>query len=379
MKAAVLEDVKKLRVGTAPDPELDERAVVLGVRAVGVCGTDHSIFQGHSNYRVDSKGCVIPLKDQPQILGHEFCGVVLEKGKEVRNVKVGDLVLCDQGLNCYSYGRWPLCPYCASGDSHQCAYYQEPGITGLPGAMAEYISMPGINCIPVIADVSPEQVVMSEPLACIIHASKRVEAQPARYTLEGPERVHNILITGAGPAGLLFLQYLRNAKGFAGRILISDLRQKNLEIAKRFGGTPIDASKTPLPEAVKELTHGERIDYLIEASGSAAVFKQIPGVLAKQATILIYGLGHAGGSLELLANILFLEPHLVSSIGASGGFDSSGSPVIYRQSLDLVSAGKIQVLPIITHHYAALEDIHKSFEEDHVKEDYIKGVMSLEC
>ncbi|HVA00548.1 MAG TPA: alcohol dehydrogenase catalytic domain-containing protein [Terriglobia bacterium] len=377
MKAAVLEDVKKLRVGNVPDPELNARAVVLGVRAVGVCGTDHYIFQGHSNYRVDSKGRVIPLKEQPQILGHEFCGEVLETGREVRNVKVGDLVLCDQGLNCYSSGRWPLCPYCASGDSHQCAYYQEPGITGLPGAMAEYIAMPGVNCIPVTAEIPPEQVVMSEPLACIIHACKRVEAQPARYTLEGPERVRNILITGAGPAGLLFLQYLRNVRGFAGRILISDLREKNLEIAKQFGGTPINASRTALPEAVQELTQGGRIHYLIEASGSATVFKQIPGFLAKQATVLIYGLGHTGGSLELLSNILFLEPHLVSTIGASGGFDSSGSPVIYRQSLELISAGKIKVLPIITHRYAALEDVHKSFEEDHGKHDYIKGVMSL--
>lgn len=377
MKVAVLEDIKKLRVAQVPDPELSSRAVVLGVRAVGVCGTDHYIFQGQSNYRVDSKGRVIPLKEQPQILGHEFCGVALETGKEVRNVKVGDLVLCDQGLNCYSYGKWPLCPYCASGDSHQCAYYQEPGITGLPGGMAEFIAMPEVNCIPVTADISPEQVVMSEPLACIIHACKRVEARPGRYTLEGPERVRNILITGAGPAGLLFLQYLRNAKGFTGRIIISDLRQKNLEIAREFGGTPVDASLSPLPEAVQELTHGERIDYLIEASGSAAVFQQIPGFLAKQATILIYGLGHTGGSLELLSNILFLEPHLVSTIGASGGFDSSGSPKIYRESLELISSGRIKVLPIITHRYVALEEVHRSFEEDHGDSDHIKGVMSL--
>ena len=379
MKAAVLEDVRKLRIGDIPDPEPGPRSVVLGVRSVGVCGTDLHIFQGHSNYRVDPKGRVIPLSEQPQVLGHEFCGEVLEMGREVRNVRVGDLVLCDQGLNCYSQGRVPVCPYCASGDSHQCAYYQEPGITGLPGAMAEYIAMPGVNCLPVSEGIPPEQVVMSEPLACVVHACKRVETSPSRYTFDGPERIRNILITGAGPAGLLFLQYLRNVKGFAGNILVSDLRDKNLEIAKQFGGTPINASRVSLPEAVQEITQGERIQYLVEASGSATVFKQIPGFATKQATILLYGLGHAGGSLELLSNILFLEPTLVSTIGASGGLDSGGSPIIYQQSLEMITTGKVKALPIITHRYSALEDVHKSFEEDFDKKDYIKGVLSLTC
>src|SRR5207253_799795 len=82
----------------------------------------------------------------------------------------------------------------------------------------------------------------------------------------GPEPIRNILICGAGPAGLLFLEYLRNVKNFPGLILTSDVREKNLELARRFGGTPVNVAEKDLAEAVTELTHGERVHYLIEAA-----------------------------------------------------------------------------------------------------------------
>jgi L-iditol 2-dehydrogenase len=377
MKAAVLEDVRKMAVRQVPDPELAPNEVVLRVRAVGVCGTDLHLFQGHGNYNRDAKGRTIPFAEQPQILGHEFSGEVVEMGKEVRDLKPGERVLCDQGRNCYSQERRPLCPYCASGDSHQCAFYQEHGITGLPGALAEYISIPAVNCLRLPDGMPTESGALVEPLGCILHSSSRMEAANGRYTLSGPERVRNVLILGSGPAGLLFLQYLRNVRKFDGLILVADVRDNNLEIAKRFGATTINSVRQNLIESVRELTDGQGVQYLIEACGSAAVFEDIPKLLCKQGTLLIYGAGHKGRDFGLIDPILFIEPTVIISVGASGGFEPDGRPTTYSRALEMVHSGKVQVTPFITHRYKALGQIHTAFEEDFERQDYIKGVLNL--
>ncbi len=380
MKAALLEDVEKMVVREVADPEVQPHQVLIRVKAVGVCGTDLHLFRGHGNYNLDSQGRAIPLTVQPQILGHEFCGEVVEVGPEVKDLKAGDRVLCDQGLNCISQNRWPRCAYCNSGDSHQCLYYAEHGITGLPGALADYIAMPAVNCLKMPDSMPTELGALVEPLGCIIHSTDCVERARSRYRLKGKngETARAILICGAGPAGLLFLQYLRNVQQFDGLILVADLRQRNLQLAKEFGGQPIDASAQSLVEGVEELTGGQRVQFLIEACGSAAVFEQIPGLLAKQGTILLYGAGHKGRDIGVLDPVLFLEPTLVVSAGASGGFDHDGRPTTYRRALELVNTGKIKVLPFITHRYHALEEIHKAFEQDFAREDYIKGLLSLD-
>jgi threonine dehydrogenase-like Zn-dependent dehydrogenase len=378
MKAAVLEDVKRLVVRDVPDPEVPPREVVLRVKAVGVCGTDLHLFGGHANYNLDAKGRPVPLAEQPQILGHEFAGEVVELGREVKDLKPGDRVLCDQGRNCYSQGRRPLCSYCASGDSHQCEFYAEHGITGLQGALAEYIAVPGVNCIQLPDSLPSELGALVEPLGCVLHSSDRVERAQARYSLGGPERARNILICGAGPAGLLFLQYLRHVKQFDGPILVSDVREKNLELVRELGGTAVNVSRENLAEAVREQTRGERIHYLIEACGNSIIFEQIPSLLRKQGTILLYGHGHKGRDIGLWANILYLEPTLVAAVGASGGFDPDGRPATYRRALELVNSGKIRVRPFVTHRYGALEEIHQAFEQDFERPDYIKGVLALQ-
>lgn len=377
MKAAVLEDVAKMVVRAVPDPGVPPREVALRVRAVGVCGTDLHLFHGHGNYNLDAHGRPIPLTEQPQILGHEFSGEVVEAGRDVEDLQPGDRVLCDQGRNCHSQGQQPVCPYCASGDSHQCEFYGEHGITGLPGALAEYIAMPAVNCIPLPEEFTAELGALVEPLGCVLHASERAERAHGRYTFEGEERIRNVLICGAGPAGLLFLQYLRNVKRFDGLIMVSDLREKNLDLVRELGGTPINVSRQGLTDAVRELTAGERVHYLIEACGNSVIFEQIPSILRKQGTFLLYGHGHKGRDIVLWNNVLFLEPVLVAAVGASGGFDPDGRPTTYRRSLELLTSGKVKVQPFVTHRYHGLEEIHKAFEQDFQREDYIKGVLNL--
>lgn len=377
MKAALLEDVRKMVVRQVPDPEPAPHEVVLRVRAVGVCGTDLHLFQGHGNYNTDDRGRAIPLTQQPQILGHEFAGEILEVGSEVKDLKPGDRVLCDQGRNCHSQKRRPLCAYCATGDSHQCAFFQEHGITGLPGALAEYIAIPAVNCLKMPEGMPSEQGALVEPLGCVLHSSSRMEAARARYTFGGPEPIRNILIFGSGPAGLLFLQYLRNVRRFEGPILVSDIRENNLKLTSRLGGTPVNASRVRLEDTVQELTKGEGIHYVIEACGNAAVFEHVPKVLRKQGTVLVYGAGHKGQDIGLLDPLFFMEPTIVISIGASGGFDTDGRPSTYRRALEMVASEKVQVTPFVTHRYLALEEIHKAFEEDFQRQDYIKGELTL--
>jgi L-iditol 2-dehydrogenase len=378
MKAAVLEDVEKLVVRSVPDPAVPPREVAIRVKAVGVCGTDLHLYRGHGNYNMDAKGRLVPLTEQPQILGHEFSGEIVEVGREVKDLKPGDRVLCDQGRNCHSQGRSPLCAYCASGDSHQCEFYGEHGITGLPGALAEFIAMPAVNCLRLPDSLPTELGALVEPLGCVLHASDRAERAAGRYTFGGQDPIRNVLICGGGPAGLLFLQYLRNVKQFDELILVSDMREKNLELVRQLGGTPINVAQQDVREAVRELTHGERVHYLIESCGNSVIFEQIPSLLRKQGTILLYGHGHKGRDIGLLANVLFLEPTLAVPIGASGGFDPDGRPATYRRALELVSSRQVRVEPFVTHRYSALEDIHQAFDQDFQKADYIKGVLKLQ-
>ncbi len=379
MKGALLRDVAKLVIERIPDPEVAPHQVLLRVGAVGVCGTDLHIFQGR-NYRRDASGRTIPYTEYPHIIGHEFAGEVIEIGREVTDLEVGDRVLCDQGLNCLSLGKTRLCSYCASGDSHQCRNYLELGIS-TRGAMAEYVSMPAVNCIRLPEGMSAETGALVEPLACITHACDRADRYAGRYSFDDPDPgrcIRSVLIYGAGPAGLLFLEYLRNVKQFDGLVLVADLRDNRLNLAEHFGAAPVNASSEDVVEVVRDRTSGAGVNYVIEASGSAIALEQIPNVLQHQGTVLFYGGGHTGREASVLSAIMQLEPTLIVSIGGSGGFDADGRPSTYRRALGLVNAGQISVQPIVTHRYGALEDIHNAFESDFRRPDYIKGVLNLE-
>jgi L-iditol 2-dehydrogenase len=379
MRAAVLTDVARLEVRDVPVQPPRPSDVLVRVSAVGLCGTDFHIFEGHSNYNTNARGEPVPFRDEPQILGHEIAGVVEEVGRDVRDLAAGDIVIVDQGISCVSAGRAPLCEYCATGDSHQCASYREHGITGLPGGLADYITLPAVNAVRVADGLDPLHAALTEPLGCIVHASDMVRRAHARYSLnhDDPERrVRTILISGAGPAGLLFIQYLRQALGWQGRILVTEPNERKRELARGFGAEPLDAS-ADVVEAVREATSGRRVEYLVDASGASAVFRQIPGVLRKQGTVLLYGHGHAGADLSVLNNVQFLEPTLVSPVGASGGFLADGRPATYRTALGLLESGRVQVAPMITHRYTSLDEVPAAFAGAYRDPGYVKGVVEL--
>jgi L-iditol 2-dehydrogenase len=381
MRAGVLCGVERVEVRDVPLPRAGVHEVVVRVSAVGLCGTDAHIFAGHANYNTDEYGQPIPFDLDPQILGHEISGIVEEVGTEVTDLAIGDPVVIDQGLNCVSMGRHTLCEYCRSGDSHQCEFYAEHGITGLPGGLAEFIAVPAVNAIPIRSDLGASEAAMAEPLGCVIHASDSVMRAQARYHLNGNSvgrHVQSVLICGAGPAGLMFVQYLRCVLGYDGLLLVSEPNEDKRKLAVKFGANQtIDPGDRDAVEAVHAYTDGRGVDYLIEASGAGRVLAFIPGLIRKQATVLLYGHGHAGVDLSVLNNLMFREPTLITPVGASGGFEADGRPSAYLRALNLIEQKQIDVAPLITHRYTSLESVQTALSRDIHTPRYIKGVVTL--
>jgi len=383
VRAAVLTAPGVMAIHDVADPVVGPRDVVVRVTGVGLCGTDFHIFEGHANYHTDRLGRAVPLEVSPQVLGHEVAGVVEATGPEVRDLAAGDAVVVDQGRNCLSAGAPARCEYCTTGDSHQCETYAEHGITGLQGGLAEVLVMPAVNAVRRGRTLPAEQAALTEPLACILHAQdavRRVSAT-ARYRLQSPDassRVQTVLIAGAGPAGLLFLQHLRQVVGYDGRILVSEPSAARQALARHYGADAvIDPVADDVVEATLTLTAGRRAEYLIDASGSAQVFRQMPGLIRKQATVLLYAHGQSGVDLGVLNSLMFREPQLISPVGASGGFDADGRPSVYRQSLELLESGRVDVSRIVTHRYRALDDIPRAFGGgDRHAADYVKAVYA---
>jgi L-iditol 2-dehydrogenase len=370
--------VRRMEVQEVPRRDPGPRDAVVLVTAVGLCGTDFHIFDGHGNYHMDRQGRPVPLTESPQILGHEIAGVVEEVGRAVDDLRPGDDVVVDQGLNCVSVGRAPLCEFCATGDSHQCEQYEEHGITGLPGGLAEFLVVPAVNCVKTGRALAAADAALVEPLACILHTMHAAERAAGRYRLNGlagTSRPASVLVAGAGPAGLLFVQYLRRVLGYDGRLLVSEPMPARRALAARYGAdTTLDPRTEPVVDRVLDETDGRRVDWLIDASGAASVFADMPGLIRKQATVVLYAHGQSGADLGLLNNVQFREPTLVATVGASGGFDADGRPTVYRRAMELIAGGTIDVSQFVTDRYTSLDAIPDAFGGPARRQPgYVKG------
>jgi threonine dehydrogenase-like Zn-dependent dehydrogenase len=373
----ILEDVGKFALRTLPVPVPGNREVLIQVGAVGICGTDLHIFSGLANYCRDSRGLPIPLSAKPQVLGHEFCGWVAAVGSSVRRCKVGDLVAVEQFLSCASLDRPSRCEYCESGDTHQCEFGQELGITGPPGAFSEFVAIPETNVLVLPPQFDVAMGALIEPLGCVIHACDRLEKAGTRYSFHGRHRIQRMMVLGLGPSGLLFVQCLRNLFGFDGDLFAADFEESKLELAAQFGASPINIRKLDLVSEIQARTGGEKLHCLIEATGSGSAFDVIPALLRPQATVLFYGAGHSGRDIGCLTPLQVAEIHLITSAGASGGFDPEGNPSTHSAAMLALHHGTIAVNPLISHRYRQLGELPQAFAEDFRRPDYIKGILAL--
>jgi len=176
----------------------------------------------------------------------------------------------------------------------------------------------------------------------------------------------------------MFAQYLRRVIGYDGLLLVSEPNEDKRRLASSFGADQtIDPGERDAVDAVQDHTNGIGVDCLIEASGAGQVLAFIPGLIRKQATVLLYGHGHAGVDLSVLNNLMFREPTLVTPVGASGGFEPDGRPSVYLRALNLIERHEIEVGPLITHRYTSLESVQEALLKDIYSPGYIKGVVTL--
>lgn len=377
MRAAALIGVGRLETRRIERPEPGPNEVLIEIAACGICGSDFHIFTGEGNWNLDADGRPVPLEIEPQILGHEIAGTVRETGREVTDLGVGDRVILDQGINCVSAGRARRCEYCDSGSSHLCEHYAEHGITGLPGGFAEYIAVPAVNAIGMSDALDFESATLTEPTACILRALDRFESSGARYRFDrdGDRSIRTVVIAGGGPAGQLFLQLLRNEIGYEGAIVLSDRTVLKRSIAERHGAIPVSIEPDDVEAAILEASDGRRAELVIDACGAGAIWHDVPTWIRKQAGVLMYGYGRRGASMELLNELQWREPVVVTPAGASGGFDPDGRPSVYRRALRLIENATIRTEDLITHRYRDLDRLQTVLETEMAGDDYLKGVV----
>lgn len=309
-RAAVMTELRHIEVQDVPEPRPGPREAVVRLEAVGVCGSDTAYFTvGRiGDYVVDG----------PIILGHEVSGQVVAVGDEVSNVAVGDRVAIEPGTPCRD------CRECMAGRYHLCPDLVFLATPPYDGALVERMAIDARNLFPIPDDMTYEQAALLEPLSVGIWGCRRARLEPG----------DDVLVTGAGPVGLLSAAAAR-AFG-AGTVTVTDLSDFRLELAEQMGfGT--ERSDAP----------GEgRFDVLLECSGA-------PGVLAHGMRRLRPG-GRAamiGMSKEEAIGLPLSQLNVNElSLSLVNRYNHT-----WPIAIELVSSGRVDVKPLVTHHFTLAE------------------------
>lgn len=245
MKAAVLYGKRDVRIKDVVKPTPADHEVLIQIKAVGICGSDIHYYEefGMGNtYKMT----------EPQILGHEPSGVVVEVGANVKKFKPGDRVTIEPGETC---GH---CVACRNGHYNLCEDVRFLSVPGNKGAFAEYVVMGEEMLFSIPDNMSYEIACMAEPLSVGIHACRLIHVQPEE----------RLLVVGAGPIGLMTIAA---AKAFGMKnITVCDVQKERLETAKEICHIEngfLSTEKSP-EQVREEYTDGKGYDCLIEASGA---------------------------------------------------------------------------------------------------------------
>lgn len=239
MKALRYLGPEQLELQEVPDVSAGYGEVLLKVRACGICGSDVHGYYGLTGRRT-----------APMTMGHEFAAEVVSLGKGVTKFKIGDGVI-PQPINFCGE-----CENCKQGMTNMCSNKKFFGVLTVDGAMAEYVAVPEKLLYQLPEGISHEVGALAEPYAVAYGAVKKAG------NLEG----QTVLIIGAGTIGLCILQIikLQNPK----KIIVSDLSDSRLSVAKEFGADEIINTKNiDYIKAIEMYTEGKMIDTSIEAVG----------------------------------------------------------------------------------------------------------------
>ncbi len=240
MKAYVFKDVGNLVFEEKPIPHVkDPDDVLLKVKAVGICGSDLKIIEGKHHFRPNT------------VLGHEFCGEVVEIGTHVNHVKIGDRVAIDNNIRC------GFCSFCRMGLSSQCVEIKTSALGVMrDGGYAEYCLVPEKQCFvlpDVIDDILGTQV---ETLATVVNGMNTLLMLPYDY----------VLILGFGPIGYLFAQF---AKNIAAKVAVTEIDPFRMGVAEECGLTVWDPNRGDIEKLITKFTYGRKADIVVEAIGNA--------------------------------------------------------------------------------------------------------------
>ncbi|MDO4272358.1 MAG: NAD(P)-dependent alcohol dehydrogenase [Eubacteriales bacterium] len=247
MKAAVLYGKKDIRIQEVKRPVMGPDEVLIQIKAVGICGSDVHYYE---NFAMGSTYQMT----EPQILGHEPSGMIIEVGENVTTVKPGDRVTIEPGETC---GR---CCQCKSGHYNLCPDVRFLSVPGNKGAFAEYLVM-GAEMVYRIPDSMPYEIAcLAEPLSVGIHACELASLKPE----------DKLMVLGAGPIGLMAVAA---ALSFGVKdITVGDIHQNRLEFAKEYCKVKytVNTGEKTSEQIVEECTEGKGFDCVIETSGAPA-------------------------------------------------------------------------------------------------------------
>jgi L-iditol 2-dehydrogenase len=322
MKAAYLTGPREMEVREAPEPRLSgPREVLLRIDTVGVCGSDIHYF---TSGRIGSAVVRFPF-----IVGHECAGTILQVGPAVRRLKVGQRVAVDPLVTCGE------CDQCREGRSHTCRNQRFLGLPGqLDGALVELLVMPEGSCFAIPDSLTLDQAVMVEPLSIGLYAQRMSQLGKGA----------KIAVLGSGPIGLCTLLACRTAADCTA--YVTDLIAERLALASRCG-----AAWTGNPQQddiVKAIGNMEPpgLDFVFECAGQQETVDQGVELLKPGGTLLIVGIPEVD-RITFPIHTLRRKELTIKNVRRQNE--------CMADAIELVAGGKVNINPLITHHFSLAE------------------------
>jgi threonine 3-dehydrogenase len=306
-------------------PKIGINDVLIRVQRTGICGTDLHIYQWDDWAQ---KTIHVPL-----VIGHEFVGEIVEVGPNVADFYPGDTVSGEGHVVC---GR---CRNCLAGRRHLCAHAQGVGVNRA-GAFAEYIALPMTNIWRHHPSIDQDIAAIFDPFGNAVHTA-----------LSFPVLGEDVLITGAGPIGLMAAAVVRHAG--ARFVVITDVNPFRLNLAKKMGATvALDVRTGRLPDVQKQLGMLEGFDVGLEMSGNADAFRAMLANMSHGAKIALLGIPK--GEICVDWNTVIFNMLTIKGIYGREMYETWYMMTVMLQS-------GLDIRPVITHrfHY---EDFLKGFE-----------------
>lgn len=343
MKVAVMNGVGKMGFVEREIPQPADNEVLVKLEYVGICGSDMHYYE---TGRIGDY-----VVEPPFVLGHEPGGVVVEIGKNVTHLKVGDRVALEPGKTC---GH---CEYCREGKYNLCpdvVFFATPPVDGV---FQEYVAHEAALCFKLPENVDTLEGALIEPLAVGFHAANQGGAHAGQTAV----------VFGAGCIGLVSMMALK-AEGVS-RVYVVDIMQKRLDKAMELGATGvINSMNTDVQEEIGRLTEGKGVDLVIETAGMEVTTRQAIHVTKKGATIVLVGYSKTGEmtlplSLALDKELTFMTVFRYRHI--------------YPMAIEAVASGKVNLKGIVSNIFN-FDDIQAAMDKSvSDKANIVKSVVKI--